>query len=168
MAALEPDPLLDIPPISSLPPRTLPSEADDLCLLNGNTPAPCKLRGTRENRRAICTDEGGCQAKNKPCCLFLVKERWAVPGFPIKQRDEHIVRVLEKINKKFAGKKKAFSSSRLKEVDRVEFVKSLQETTINLAPDNFQSKIMMMALPNQMRKNMIAVLNDYLDKKGSR
>ena len=76
--------------------------------------------------------------------------------------------MLEKINNKFAGKKKAFSSSRLKEVDRVEFVKSLQETTINLAPDNFQSKIMMMALPNQMRKNMIAVLNDYLDKKGSR
>ena len=75
--------------------------------------------------------------------------------------------MLYKINKKFAGKKKAFSSSRLKEVDRVEFVKSLQETTINLAPDNFQSKIMM-ALPNQMRKNMIAVLNDYLDKKGSR
>ena len=61
MAALEPDPLLDLPPISSLPPRTLPSEADYLCLLNGNTPAPCKLRGTRENRRAICTDEGGGQ-----------------------------------------------------------------------------------------------------------
>ena len=52
-------------------------------------------------------------------------------------------------------------------MDRVEFVKSLQETTINLAPDNFQSKIMMMALPNKMRKNMIAVLNDYIDKKGS-
>ena len=86
----------------------------------------------------------------------------------MKQRDEHIVRVLEKIHKKFASKKKAFSSSRLQEVDRLEFVKLLQETTINLAPDDYQSKIMMMALPNQMRKNMIAVMNDYLDKKGSR
>ena len=50
MAAL---PLLDLPPISSLPPRTLPSEADYLCLLNGDTPAPCKLRGSRDKRKAI-------------------------------------------------------------------------------------------------------------------
>ena len=86
----------------------------------------------------------------------------------MKQRDDHLVRVLDKINKKHAAKRKLFSSSRLKEEDRVEFVKSLQNTTINLAPNDFQSKIMTMALPNQMKRNMIAVMNDYLSKEGSR
>ena len=97
-----------------------------------------------------------------------MKERWSIAGFPMKQRDDHLVRVLDKINKKHAAKRKLFSSSRLKEEDRVEFVKSLQNTTINLAPNDFQSKIMTMALPNQMKRNMIAVMNDYLSKEGSR
>ena len=93
---------------------------------------------------------------------------WSIAGFPIKERDDHIVRVLDKINKKHAAKKKAFSSSRLKEEDRVEYIKSIQNATINLAPDDFQSKIMGMALPNHMRRNMIDVMNDYLSKEGSR
>ena len=106
--------LLNLPPISSLPPRTLPSEADYLCLRAGDTPAPCNVR----NARAICEDEGGCKAKDKPCCLFKVKEIWSSAGFPMKERDDHIMRVLNKITKKHADKKKAFSSARLKEEDR--------------------------------------------------
>ena len=86
----------------------------------------------------------------------------------MKQRDEHIVRVLDKIKKNFAAKKKAFSSSRLQEEDRAEYVKSLQDTTVNLAPEDFKSKIMEMPLPNHMRRNMIDVLEDYLNKGGSR
>ena len=165
MAAL---PFFDLPPISSLPPKTLPSHADYLCLLNGDTPAPCKLRGSRDKRRAICTDEEGCHAKNKPCVLFKLKERWAVAGFPMKQRDEHILRVFDKIKKTFAAKKKAHSSGRLQEEDRAAYVKLLQETTVNLAPEDFQSKVMEMPLPNHMRRNMIAVMEDYLNKGGSR
>ena len=168
MAAFQPGALLNLPPISLLPQRSLPSEADYLCLKAGGTPAHCKLRGTGVKRKPICQDEGGCQAENKPCCLFKLKERWSVAGFPMKERDDHIVRVLDKINKKHAAKKKAFSSSRLKEEDRVEYIKSIQNATINLAPDDFQSKIMGMALPNHMRRNMIDVMNDYLSKEGSR
>ena len=71
------------------------------------------------NARAICEDEGGCKAKDKPCCLFKVKEIWSSAGFPMKERDDHIMRVLNKITKKHADKKKAFSSARLKEEDNV-------------------------------------------------
>ena len=119
--------LLNLPPISSLPPRTLPSEADYLCLRAGDTPAPCNVR----NARAICEDEGGCKAKDKPCCLFKVKEIWSSAGFPMKERDDHIMRVLNKITKKHADKKKAFSSARLKEEDRAKIVEQIKNTTVN-------------------------------------
>ena len=168
MSALQPDRVLQLPPISSLPPRSLPSDADFLCLLQGGTPVPCKLRGSRDKRKAICSEEGGCQSKNKPCVLFKFKESWSVAGFPMKQRDEHIFRVFDKIKKTFAAKKKAHSSSRLQEEDRAAYVKSLQNTTVNLAPEDFQSKILEMPLPNHMKKNMIAVMEDYLNKGGSR
>ena len=91
-----------------------------------------------------------------------------MPGFPMKQRDEHIYRVFDRIKKTFAAKKKAHSSSRLPEEDRAAYVMSLQATTVNLAPEDFQSQIMKMALPNHMRRNMIAVMQDYLNKGGSR
>ena len=157
--------LLNLPPISSLPPRSLSSEADYLCLRAGDTPAPCNVR----NARAICEDEGGCKAKDKPGCLFKVKEIWSSAGFPMKERDDHIMRVLNKITKKHADKKKAFSSARLKEEDRAKFVEQIKNTTVNLAPCDYKSKIMaIMALPAHLKRHMIAVMDDYLGKEGSR
>ena len=70
----------------------------------------------------------------------------------MKQRDEHIYRVFDRIKKTFAAKKKAHSSSRLPEEDRAAYVMSLQATTVNLAPEDFQSKVMEMSLPNHMRR----------------
>ena len=94
------------------------------------------------NARAICEDEGGCKAKDKPGCLFKVKEIWSSAGFPMKERDDHIMRVLNKITKKHADKKKAFSSARLKEEDRAKFVEQIKNTNVNLAPCDYKSKIM--------------------------
>ena len=162
---MQPDSLLNLPPISSLPQRSLPSEADYLCLRAGDTPPPCKLR----RRTAKCHDEGGCQAEGKPCCLFKVKERWSIVGFPMKERDVHIARLFEKITKKHADKKKSFSSGRLKEEDRAKYVEQVMNTTINLAPCDYKAIIMnTMALPAHLKRNMIAVMDDYLGKEGSR
>ena len=130
-------PVLQIPPILSLPPKSLPSEADYLRLLHGDTPPHCKIK----KRKAICYDEGGCQDKNAPCVLYKIKKTWIMPALPIKDRDDNIVRMFDKIKAKLASKKKAMSSGRLLEKSRQEFCRSLSETTINLAPEDYEAKV---------------------------
>ena len=60
----------------------------------------------------------------------------------MKEQDNHLMRVLNRITKKHADKKKAFSSARLKEEDRAKFVEQIKNTTKNLAPCDYKSKIM--------------------------
>ena len=158
-------PVLQLPPICSLPPRSLPCEADYLCLLYGNTPPPCKIK----KRKAICHEQGGCKDQNNPCILFKIKESWILPGLPIKERDDNIVRMFDKIKARLAAKKKALSSSRLTEQDRLLFCKSLKETTINLAPEEYETKVKSdQALPAARKKKLLEILSDYLGKEGSR
>ena len=47
-------PVLDMVPLDLLPPLSLPSEADLLQLLQGQSHQPCKIR----NRKARCSEEG--------------------------------------------------------------------------------------------------------------
>ena len=158
-------PVLQIPPILSLPPKSLPSEADYLRLLHGDTPPHCKIK----KRKAICYDEGGCQDKNAPCVLYKIKKTWIMPALPIKDRDDNIVRMFDKIKAKLASKKKAMSSGRLLEKSRQEFCRSLSETTINLAPEDYEAKVKAdHALSASHKKKMLDILSDYLGKDGSR
>ena len=158
-------PVLQIPPILSLPPKSLPSEADYLRLLHGDTPPHCKIK----KRKAICYDEGGCQDKNAPCVLYKIKKTWIMPALPIKDRDDNIVRIFDKIKAKLALKKKAMSSGRLPEESRQEFCRSLSETTINLAPEDYEAKVKAdRALSASHKKKMLDILSDYLGKDGSR
>ena len=146
-------PVLQLPPFFSLPPRSLPCEADYLCLLHGETPPHCKIK----NRKAICHEQGGCKDENNPCILFKIK------------RDDSIVRMLDKIKARLAAKKKAMSSSRLTEQDRLGFCKILTETTIDLAPEDYETKVKGdRALPAARKKKMLDILSDYLGKEGSR
>ena len=67
MAAFQPGTLLNLPPISLLPQRSLPSEADYLCLQAGGTPAHCKLRGTGVKRKPI--------REEMPCAVTAL-QKW--------------------------------------------------------------------------------------------
>ena len=46
-------PVLDMVPLDFLPPLSLPSEADLLRLLHGQSPQPCKIK----TRKARCSEE---------------------------------------------------------------------------------------------------------------
>ena len=57
----------------------------------------------------------------------------------------------------------------MKEEDRAKFVEQIKNTTVNLAACDYKSKIMAtMALPAHLKRHMIAVMDDYLGKEGSR
>ena len=57
----------------------------------------------------------------------------------------------------------------MKEEDRAKFVEQIKNTTVNLAPCDYKSKIMAtLALPAHLKRHMIAVMDDYLGKEGSR
>ena len=67
-------PLLDMVPLDFLPPLSLPSEADLLRLLHGQSPQPCKI----EKRKARSSEEGGRKAEGgEKCVLLKMKESWA-------------------------------------------------------------------------------------------
>ena len=66
-------PILNLPPIDSLPPFSLASEADLLLLLHGLSPQSCKIR----KGKLICAEEGGCENQGGEICVMAkIKKSW--------------------------------------------------------------------------------------------
>ena len=61
------------------------------------------------------------------CLMAFVKTRWEESGFPIKDRDCHIIDLIERVKKEFDEKRK---NKRLKEDAKVGFL--MKVLTVNL------------------------------------
>ena len=156
-------PVLDMVPLDFLPPLSLPSEADLLRLLHGQSPQPCKIK----TRKARCSEEGGCKEGGEKCVLLKMKESWAKKGLPLKERDNDIVSIISKVKQRLQSLKKNLKkmSSETKEKHSQAF----SSTTVNLAPRNFQEVIKSnWHLPQSIKKSLLAVLDDYLGKNATR
>ena len=85
-----------------------------------------------EEDRCICSQEKGCKVdQNSPlypmCLMAFVKNRWDESGFPIKDRDCHIIDLIERVKKEFDEKRK---NKHLKEDAKVGFL--MKVLTVNL------------------------------------
>ena len=150
-------------PLTFSPPLSLPSEADLLLLLHGQSPQPCKIK----NRKARCSEEGGCEEGGEKCVLLKMKESWAQKGLPLKERDDDIVKIISKVKQRLQSVKKNLKkmSSETKE----KHSRTFSSTTVNLAPGNFQEVIKSnWHLPQSIKKSLLAVLDDYLGKNATR
>ena len=100
-----------------------------------------------------------------PCLMARVKERWIESKMPLQKDDFNILRIMKKVKSKFDTKNK----NRLSEMTRRAFVESLQKTTMNLAPRDWEAEINAdRVLSREQHKSKIAILRDYISPGASR
>ena len=159
----EPVPVLDLLPIQSLPPNSLPSEADLLRLLHGSTPPPCKIK----NRKSICGEQGGCEESGGKCVLQQMKESWTEKGLPLKERDDDIVKIFSKVKQRLQSLKK--NLKKMGEESKQQHRQVFSNSTVNLAPANYRDVIRSnWHLTASVKKTLIAVLDDYIGTDATR
>ena len=156
-------PLLDLPPLQSPPPRSLPSEADLIRLLHGQSPKNCKVT----KRKAICSEGGGCQERGEDCVLFKMKNSWTEKGLPLKERDEDIVKVVSKVKERLRKLQK--NLKKMGEEEKQRHAEIFSGTTVNLGPANIREKIKSQwHLPTRLKNSLLATVEDYLGTRASR
>ena len=156
-------PLFDLPPLDAPPPGSLPSEADLIRLLYGQSPNPCKVKKSK----SICLEGGGCQESGDHCLLFKMKNSWTEKGLPLKERDDDIVKVISKVKERLRKVKK--NLSKMGEEEKQRHAGSFRGTTVNLGPANIREKITSeWHLPTRIKTSLLKIVEDYLGKKASR
>ena len=125
-----------------------------------------------ETKKGRCQEEGdptslwcdtrmSCLQLGSPCLLAKVKKNWEDARLPLKDQDNHILRVLEKVKSAHDKKKK----NGLTEADIVQ----LKKTTVNLAPQDWERQILADNVTSAVQhKAKIAVMRDYLCPEGTR
>ena len=90
-----------------------------------------------------------------------MKKNWEAARLPLKDRDNDIIGVLEKVKSAHDKKKK----NGLTEVD----IAKLKKSTVNLAPQDWERKILADNLTSAVQhKEKIALMRDYLCPEGTR
>ena len=108
-----------------------------------------------------CDTRTSCLQLGSPCILAKVKKNWEDAKLPLKDQDDHILRVLEKVKSAHDKKKK----NGLTEAD----IAMLKKTTVNLAPQDWESRILADELTSAAQhQEKIAVMRDYLCPEGTR
>ena len=148
-------PSLGITGLAAIPPGKLASHHDFLRLLfhhqhynlngfKGIRSVSCKLDS--KTKKARCHEEGdptslwcdtraSCLQLGSPCLLAKVKENWETARLPLKDNDDHLFRVLEKVK---SGYDKVGGRRGLTEAD----IEVLKKTTVNLAPQDWEKRIL--------------------------
>ena len=91
-----------------------------------------------------------------------MKENWETARLPLKDNDDHLLRVLEKVK---SGYDKVGRRRGLTEAD----VEVLKKSTVNLAPQDWEKRILNDSLTSEVQHRMkIAVMQDYLCPEGAR
>ena len=174
-------PSLGITGLAAIPPGKLASHHDFIRLLfhhqhynflgfSGLKSISCKIDS--KTKKARCHEEGdptslwcdiraSCLQLGCPCLLAKVKKHWEVARLPLKDQDDHILRVLEKVKSAHDKKKK----NGLTEADIAE----LKKSTVDLAPKDWERKILADNLTSAVQhKQKIALMRDYLCPEGTR
>ena len=166
-------PLLELDPINWAYLGSLPSEAQAIQLLWGHVNSnfvgfqgvasvSCRIVA----RKSICQKPGGCVEKENPCLLFKVKQPWIDAGFPIHNCDSQIIRKIINLKASFDKKRR---NTKLKNEDKVVFVNKLKNTTLNLAPLDWQRVILReQFLTSNTNRERIQVLEDYIGEGATR
>ena len=157
-------PILNLPPIDSLPPFSLASEADLLLLLHGSSPQSCKIR----KGKSICSEEGGCESRGGgKCVMAKMKQSWLEKGLPLKEPDTSILRVISKVKERF--KKLRKNEKRMGLEEKQGHSAALKAVTVNLAPADYKQVITARwELPAVAKKSLLDVLDDYVGKEATR
>ena len=91
-----------------------------------------------------------------------MKENWGTARLPLKDNDDHLLRVLEKVK---SGKEEMRRRRGLTEAD----FEVLKKTTVNLVPQDWEKRILNDSLTSAVQHRMkIAVMRDYLCPEGAR
>ena len=174
-------PSLGITGLAAIPPGKLSSHYDFIRLLfhhqhynfqgfNGLKSICCKIDS--KTKKGRCHEEGdpnsvwcdtraSCLQLGSPCLLAKVKKNWEAARLPLKDRDNDIIGVLEKVKSAHDKKKK----NGLTEVD----IAKLKKSTVNLAPQDWERKILADNLTSAVQhKEKIALMRDYLCPEGTR
>ena len=98
--------------------------------------------------------------------MAIMKEHWEKSKLPLKDDDKDILRYMEKVKNMFDKKKR---NKRLKEEDKAEYLASLNSTTLNMAPLDWEKRILGdNVLPRDWKKEKIALLADYIGPQATR
>ena len=174
-------PQLGVSGLAALPPGKLASEHDFLRLLfhqqhynltgfQGVPSICCKVDSkTKRTRCKEASDlttpwsetRAGCIQSGNPCLMAKIKKNWEEAHPPTKDLDLHILRSLVKIKTNFDKKKRhGFSEGE---------VESLKTTTVNLAPSDWESRILADRLTSAAQHLVkINIMRDYLSAGGTR
>ena len=174
-------PHLGVSGLPAVPPGKLASEHDFLRLLfhqqhynlmgfQGVPSVCCKVDSkTKRTRCKEVSDpttpwsetRAGCIQSGNPCLIAKIKKNWEEAHLPIKDCDSHIIRSLVKIKSNFDKKKgRGFSEGE---------VESLKATTVNLAPSDWESRILADRLTSAAQHIVkINIMRDYLSADGTR
>ena len=174
-------PHLGVSGLAAVPPRKLASEHDVLRLLfhqqhynltgfQGVPSICCKVDSKTKRTRCKevsdptipwCETRAGCIQSGNPCLIAKVKKSWEEAHLPIKDCDSQIIRSLVRIKSNFDKKKRhGFSEGELE---------SLKATTVNLAPSDWESRILADRLTSAAQHIVkINIMRDYLSADGTR
>ena len=166
-------PSLGITGLAAIPPGKLASHHDFIRLLfhhqhynligfKGIRSVSCKLDS--KTKKARCHEEGdptslwcdtraSCLQLGSPCLLAKVKENWETARLPLKDNDDHLFRVLEKVK---SGYDKVGGRRGLTEAD----IEVLKKTTVNLAPQDWEKRILNDSLTSAVQHRMKKVRLD--------
>ena len=175
-------PALGVVGLAAIPPGKLASHHDFLRLLfhhlhyrvqgfKGIASKACKINC--KTKKARCRDQvddptstwsevrTSCLQLGSPCILAKVKKNWEEAEFPLKDHNFNILQVLNKVKKDFDKKKK----NGLQE----EYLETLKKTTLNLAPKDWESRILNDRLMSSAQhRAKIMIMRDYLCPQGFR
>ena len=88
---------------------------------------------------------------------------------PIKDDDRGIVAIIVKIKKKFDAKKNYEKRGKLKEEAKEKFKTELENSTVNLAPNNWRERILKdRSVRAEARHRKVSVLEDYIGYNSTR
>ena len=165
-------PLLGFEPLNHAPLQKLPSEADVIRLIWGHVNS--NFRGFQgissiccriKDRQGICLskDQESCGGQNVACLLYKVKERWIEAGFPITERDDHIILKITALKKKFDMNKKKFDRKTANEEEKLACKQKFINTTFSLVPVDWKHRIMADSfLTSATNRERVRVLQDYV------
>ena len=108
----------------------------------------------------LMQEEGGCVARDRPCPLYLVKQRWVEAGLPI--QEDKVVR--EKMRRLLGVFKKEMKSvSKVTMEKKAELVANWQGQTFNIAVKDWKRQVNADRLTSRaVHKSKIAVVEDYI------
>ena len=107
-----------------------------------------------------CDTRASCLQLGSPCLLAKVKENWETARLPLKDNDDHLFRVLEKVK---SGYDKVGGRRGLTEAD----IEVLKKTTVNLAPQDWEKRILNDSLTSAVQHRMKIDSRSEIDNKFS-